>query len=134
MDAEFDRVMGLRARSAAERDRNGGVLSEPERDLVLGLLPAPSLRCSSLDFLPVAPSDPSSVTALSPVSSFIVFAGEAVGGIYVPRERFTPPSIGTTTACSALLLRRVRMMERYVGFLEEGRKEKVGELGVDVGD
>lgn len=81
MAAELDRVMGLRTRSALDRvpfmDR-GGVLSEPESDLVRNLLPnAPSLFCCSL----LAPSELSLDSGLSTL---------AAGELLVPRGRLLP--------------------------------------------
>ena len=83
MAAELDRVIGLRTRSALDNvplmDR-GGVLSEPESDLVRNLLPAaPSFFCCSF----FAPSEVSLDSGLS-----ILAAGELLGATPpVPRGR-----------------------------------------------
>lgn len=138
--AELDRVMGLRASSEAERLLlKGGKagLSEPELewDLVRG-----PFFCASRGFCICNPSNsfsfsPSSTGILSPALSCKALVGDALEGKpAVVRERFAPVSTAEAPGCSALLLRRVRIIEKYVGFRPEVRKEKVGELGVEVGD
>ena len=86
--AELDRVMGLRTRSAADRlplMDGGGVLSEPESDLVLGR--------PLLFFFPCKiPSEPSLDSGLSPADTFSpVFSCIALaGGPTAPRWRLLP--------------------------------------------
>ena len=83
MAAELDRVIGLRTRSALDNVPlmdMGGVLSEPESDLVRNLLPA-TFCCSFF-----APSEVSLDSGLS-----ILAAGELLGATPpVPRGRLVP--------------------------------------------